>query len=228
MEKLLERQDSLVCPKTEVREKDRHCSLSRTSGDDEDTFGGRSEDSRDSCSSKTQASTSKTERYHKTDRFFSSRRGYSGSCYKSDDKNRMHYFRRSEWDAEGRREHYKKHGWGQDRYYTSPAGSDYSGKSMGKYRSYSSTPLHEGDKRYDSDRHELTQHKNESDRKNRERSYEETNKTKEPDRESTLNDTGQTESGTKRNLPQNLVNIFNQIAEFEREKGSKQKKQQST
>ena len=122
----------------------------------------------------------------------------------------------------------KKHGWGQDRYYTSPAGSDYSGKSVGKYRSYSSTPLHEGDKRYDSDRHELTQHKNESGRKNRERSYEETNKTKEPDRESTLDDTGQTESGTKRNLPQNLVNIFNQIAEFEREKGSKQKKQQST
>ncbi|KAM7106114.1 tetratricopeptide repeat protein 14 isoform 2-T2 [Ciconia maguari] len=39
VENLLERQDSLVCPKTEVREKDRHCSFSRTSGDDEDTFG---------------------------------------------------------------------------------------------------------------------------------------------------------------------------------------------
>ncbi|GAB0193701.1 tetratricopeptide repeat protein 14 [Grus japonensis] len=39
VEKLLESQDSLVCPKTEVKEKDRHCSFSRTSGDDEDTFG---------------------------------------------------------------------------------------------------------------------------------------------------------------------------------------------
>uniref|UniRef100_A0A8B9D5D5 Tetratricopeptide repeat domain 14 n=1 Tax=Anser cygnoides TaxID=8845 RepID=A0A8B9D5D5_ANSCY len=225
MEKLLERQDSLACPKTEVREKDRHCSLSRTSGDDEDTFGGRSEDSRDSySSSRTQASSSKSEKYHKTDRFFSSRRGYSGSYYKSDDKTRTHYFRKSERDIEGRREQFKKHGSDQDRYYMSPSGSDYSGKSMGKYRSYSSTYFHEGDKSYGSDRHALSQHRSESGYKSRERSHEESNKTEEPNKE-TLNGAEQTESGVKRNLPQNLVNIFNQIAEFEREKGSKQKKQ---
>lgn len=225
MEKLLERQDSLACPKTEVREKDRHCSLSRTSGDDEDTFGGRSEDSRDSySSSRTQASSSKSEKYHKTDRFFSSRRGYSGSYYKSDDKMRMHYFRKSERDIEGRREQFKKHGSDQDRYYMSPSGSDYSGKSVGKYRSYSSTHFHEGDKSYSSDRHALSQHRSESGYKSRERCHEESNKTEEPDKE-TLNGAEQTESGIKRNLPQNLVNIFNQIAEFEREKGSKQKKQ---
>lgn len=100
-------------------------------------------------------------------------------------------------------------------------GSDYSGRSEGKYRSYSSSCSHEGDKGYDSDRH----HKNESESKNRKRSYEETDKTKEPDEEMSLNGTEQAESGVKRNLPQNLVNIFNQIAEFEREKGSKQKKQ---
>lgn len=223
MEKLLERQDSLACPKTEVREKDRHCSLSRTSGDDEDTFGGRSEDSRDSySSSRTQASSSKSEKYHKTDRFFSSRRGYSGSYYKSDDKMRMHYFRKSERDIEGRREQFKKHGSDQDRYYMSPSGSDYSGKSVGKYRSYSH--FHEGDKSYSSDRHALSQHRSESGYKSRERCHEESNKTEEPDKE-TLNGAEQTESGIKRNLPQNLVNIFNQIAEFEREKGSKQKKQ---
>lgn len=225
MEKLLERQDSLACPKTEVREKDRHCSLSRTSGDDEDTFGGRSEDSRDSySSSRTQASSSKSEKYHKTDRFFSSRRGYSGSYYKSDDKMRTHYFRKSERDIEGRREQFKKHGSDQDRYYRSPSGSDYSGKSVGKYRSYSSTHFHEGDKSYGSDRHALSQHRSESGYKSRERCHEESNKTEEPDKE-TLNGAEQTESGIKRNLPQNLVNIFNQIAEFEREKGSKQKKQ---
>uniref|UniRef100_A0A8C4U4Q6 Tetratricopeptide repeat domain 14 n=1 Tax=Falco tinnunculus TaxID=100819 RepID=A0A8C4U4Q6_FALTI len=222
VEKLLERQDSLVCPKTEVKEKDRHCSFSRTSGDDEDTFGGRSEDSRDSysSSSRTLPGSSKTETYGKTDRLFSSRRGPSGSYHKSDDKPRMHYFRKFERDVEGRKEQFKKHGSGQDRYYMSPSGSDYSGKSVGKYRSYSGTSLREGDKSYRSDRHALSQHKNESESKSRKRRYEETDTTKEPDEEMALNvsnpgqnDTEQTESGVKRNLPQNLVNIFNQIAD---------------
>lgn len=226
VEKLLERQDSLACPKTEVKEKDRHRSFSRTSGDDEDTFGGRSEASRDSySSSRTLPSSSKTEKYGKTDRFFSSWRDSSGSYRKSYDKPSMHYFRRSERDVEGRKEPFKKHGSGHDRYYVSPAGSNYSGKSAGKYRSYSSTSFHEGDKSYDSDMHVLSKHKNESECKSRKRSSEETSKTKEPDEETSLNGTGQTDSGIKRNLPQNLVNIFNQIAEFEREKGSKQKKE---
>ncbi|NWS65605.1 TTC14 protein, partial [Crotophaga sulcirostris] len=219
VEKLLEKRES----KREVKEKDRHCSLSRTSGDDEDTFGGRSEDSRDSySSSRTLPSSSKTEKYGKTDRFFSSWRGSSSSYYKSDEKPRMHY-RKLERDVEGRREQYRKHGSGQDRYYLSPAGSDYSGKSVGRYRSYSSTSFREGDRCYDSDRHVLSRHKNESEYKNRKRSYEETDKTKEPDEEMSSNDTAQNESGNKKNLPQNLVKIFNQIAEFEREKGSKKK-----
>ncbi|XP_014727172.1 PREDICTED: tetratricopeptide repeat protein 14-like, partial [Sturnus vulgaris] len=222
VEKLLERQDSVACPKMEVKEKDRHCSFSRTSGDDEDTFGGRSEDSRDSySSSRSQPSHSKTEKCSRPERFFSSWRGPSGSYHKSDYKPRMHYYRRFERDGEWRREQFKRYDSGHDRYYMSP-GSDYSGRSGGKYRSYSRSCSHEGDKGYDSDRH----HKNESESKNRKRSYEETDKTKEPDKEEVpLNGTEQAESGVKRNLPQNLVNIFNQIAEFEREKGSKQKKQ---
>ncbi|NXE53246.1 TTC14 protein, partial [Casuarius casuarius] len=226
VEKLLERQDSLVYPK-EVREKDRYCSLSRTSAEDEDTFGGRSEDSRDSySSSRTQASSSKIEKHGKTERFFSSRRSSSGSCYKSDDKTKMHYFRKLDREVEGEREQFKRYGSGQDRYYPSPAGSDYSGKSVGKYKSYSSTCLHESDKSYDSDRHLLSQHKNERrEYQHRERSYEDTSTTKEVDEETTLNGKEQSESGSKRNLPQNLLNIFNQIAEFEREKGSKQKNQ---
>ncbi|XP_010142175.1 PREDICTED: tetratricopeptide repeat protein 14, partial [Buceros rhinoceros silvestris] len=229
MEKLLERQESLVCPKTEVKEKDRHCSFSRTSGDDEDTFGGRSEDSRDSYgSSKTLPSSSKTEKYAKTERFFCSWRGSSGSYHKLDDKPRIHYFRKFERDVEGRREHFRRHGSGHDRYYASPSGSAYSGKSVGKYRSYSSHCLREGDRSYESDRHVFSQHKSETECKSRKRSYEETSKTDEPEEEVSLDDTAQTESGVKRNLPQNLVNIFNQIAEFEKEKGSKQKKQLST
>ncbi|KQK81095.1 tetratricopeptide repeat protein 14 [Amazona aestiva] len=223
VEKLLERQDSLVCPKTEVREKDTHRSFSRTSGDDEDTFGGRSEASRDSYSSSgTLPSSSKTEKYGETDRFSSSWRGSSGSYRKSYDKPSMHYFRRSERDVEGRKEPFKKHGSGHKRYYVSPAGSDCYGKSVGKYRSYSSTSFHEGDESYDKDKHVLNKHKNESEYKSS--SSEETTKTKEPDEEMSLEGTGQTDSGIKRNLPQNLINIFNQIAEFEREKGSKQKK----
>ncbi|KFP42403.1 Tetratricopeptide repeat protein 14, partial [Chlamydotis macqueenii] len=229
VEKLLERQDSLVSPKTEVKEKDRQYSVSRTSGDDEDAFGGRSEDSRDSYSSyRTLPSSSKTEKYGRTDRFFSRPRGSSGSYHRSYDKPRMRYFRKLERDVEGRREQFKKHGSGQDRYCMSPAGSDYSGRSEGKYRSYSSTCFRDSDRGYDSDRHMLSQHKDESEYKNRRTSSEETNKTQEQDEEMSLNGTAQSESGIKRNLPQNLVNIFNQIAEFEREKGSKQKKQSST
>ncbi|NWW94367.1 TTC14 protein, partial [Rhynochetos jubatus] len=227
VEKLLESQDSLVCPKSEVKEKDRHCSFSRTSGDDEDTFGGRSEDSRDSySSSRALPSSSKTEKYGKPDRFFCSRRGSSGPYHRSDDKPRMHYFRRWERDVEGRKEQFKKHGSGQDRYYyMSPAGSEYSGRWVGRCRSYSSSCSREGDQSYDGDRHLSGQHKNESECKNRKESCEETNNTREADEEMSLNGTAQTEGGVKRNLPQNLVNIFNQIAEFEREKGSKQKKQ---
>lgn len=223
VEKLLERQDSSVCPKTEVKET--HCSFSRTSGDDEDTFGGRSEASGDSySSSRTLPSSSKTEKCGEIDRFSSSWRGSSASYCKSYDKPSMHYFRRSERDVEGRKEPFKKHGSGHKRYYVSPAGSDYYGKSAGKYRSYSSTSFREGDKSYDWDRHVLSKHKNESEYKST-RSSEETSKTKEPDEETSLEGTGQRDSGIKRNLPQNLINIFNQIAEFEREKGSKQKKE---
>ncbi|XP_062438512.1 tetratricopeptide repeat protein 14 [Rhea pennata] len=230
VEKLLERQDSLAYPKTEVREKDRHCSLSRTSAEDEDTFGGRSEDSRDSYSSfRTQASSSKFEKYGKTDRFFPSRRISSGSCYKSYDKTKMHYFRKLDREVEGKREQFKRYSSGQNRYYASPAGSDHSGTSVGKYKSYSSTYLQESERSYESDRHLLGQYKNERrECKLREGAYEETKETsttKEVDEETTLNGKEQSESGIKRNLPQNLLNIFNQIAEFEREKGSKQKNQ---
>lgn len=42
--------------------------------------------------------------------------------------------------------------------------------------------------------------------------------------EDILNNKEQPESRVKKNLPQNLLNIFNQIAEFEKEKGNKPKK----
>ncbi|NXJ65974.1 TTC14 protein, partial [Rostratula benghalensis] len=225
VDKLLERQESLVCPKTEGKERDRHSSFSRTSGDDEDTFGGRSEDSRDShSSSRSLPSSSRSERYGKSDRFFSSWRGSSGWYHKPGDKPRMHYFRKLERDVEGRREQFKRYGSGQERYGVSPAGSEHWGRSGGRYRSYPSTSSWEGDRSYHSERPGSSQHRNESESRGR-RSSEESDETKEPEEDVSVNGAAQTDSGGKRNLPQNLVNIFNQIAEFEREKGSKQKKQ---
>ncbi|NXP03500.1 TTC14 protein, partial [Thinocorus orbignyianus] len=227
VEKLLERQESLECPKTEGKERDRHSSFSRTSGDDEDTYGGRSEDSGDThSSSRTLPSSSKSDKYGKSDRFFCSWRGSSGWYHKPGDKHRMHYFRKLDRDGEGRREQFKRYGSGQDRYHVSPAGPEYWGRSGGRYRSYPSTSSSwEGDRSYDSERPGSSQHKNEGEYKGRRRSSEERTKTEEPEEETSVNGAEQTDSGVKRNLPQNLVNIFNQIAEFEREKGSKQKKQ---
>nr|XP_005286028.2 tetratricopeptide repeat protein 14 [Chrysemys picta bellii] len=226
MEKLLERQDRLVYQKTEVRE--RQCSLSRTSADDEDTFGGRSEDSRDSYgSSKTQSTSSKNEKQGKADRSFSNRRGSSGSYHwKADDKTKTHDFRKLEKEVEGRKEQFRKRGSSQSMYSTSPAGSDYSGKSVEKNKQYSSTWLYEYSGNDDGSRRELTQSTNERrEYKNRESSPGESTKAKELDEETTLNGKGQSESGVKKSLPQNLLTIFNQIAEFERQKGSKQKNQ---
>uniref|UniRef100_A0A8D0HG99 Uncharacterized protein n=1 Tax=Sphenodon punctatus TaxID=8508 RepID=A0A8D0HG99_SPHPU len=224
MDKLLEGQDRLVYQKTQVRERDRYCSQSRTSADDEDACGGRSEDSRDSYSSaKTWASSSKTEQQGKAARAFSSRRNSSGSYRrKSEDKAKTH-LRKYEKEGEGRREQYRKHGSGQGMYSTSPAGSDYSTKSIEKYKRYTSKWINESSRNYDDDRRELTKSASEREYKNREGSCKESNKAE--DEESTLNGKEQSESAVKKNLPQNLLNIFNQIAKFEREKGSKQKNQ---
>ncbi|XP_074860787.1 tetratricopeptide repeat protein 14 [Carettochelys insculpta] len=225
MEKLLERQDRLY-QKTEMRE--RHCSLSRTSADDEDAFGGRSEDSRDSySSSRTQSSSNKNEKWDKTDRSFSYRRGSSGSYnWKSDDKNKSQDSRRLEKEVEGKKEQFRKHGSSYSMCSTSPSGSDYSGKSVEKNKQYTSTWLYEYSGNDVGNRCKLTPSTHEKrEYKNRESSHGETTKAKEVAEEITQNGTGQSESGVKKSLPQNLLNIFNQIAEFEREKGSKQKKQ---
>ncbi|XP_032639733.1 tetratricopeptide repeat protein 14 isoform X2 [Chelonoidis abingdonii] len=226
MEKLLERQDRLVYQKTEVRE--RQCSLSRTSADEEDTFGGRSEDSRDSYgSSKTQSTSSKNEKQGKADRSFSNKRGSSGSYHwKSDDKINTHDFRKLEKEVAGRKEQFRKRGSSQSMYSTSPAESDYSGKSVEKNKQYSSTWLCEYSGSDDGSRRELIQSTNERrEYNNRDRSHGKATEAKELDEETTLNGKGQSESGVKKSLPQNLLNIFNQIAEFERQKGSKQKNQ---
>ncbi|XP_006869887.1 PREDICTED: tetratricopeptide repeat protein 14-like [Chrysochloris asiatica] len=213
VEKLLEKQDRLPFQKTQVKEKDRY-SLSVEIPDD---IGGRSEDLRDvSNSYKSQASTSKTEKPYKSERHFSSRRDSSESfCRNSEDKFKNH--RRFDRDVEGRKEHNKRWEPGSGRYSTSPASSDYSWKSLEKYKKCTYSGLRDFSKheqRYQSNTNQGEYERVEN--------YGEDLKTKVPE-EDELNSKEQSERRVKRNLPQNLLNIFNQIAEFEKEKGNKPK-----
>uniref|UniRef100_A0A803TNF0 Uncharacterized protein n=1 Tax=Anolis carolinensis TaxID=28377 RepID=A0A803TNF0_ANOCA len=129
--------------------------------------------------------------------------------------NRSESSRRNLEKELGRKERYRK-------YSTSPTGSDYSTKSVENYRRYTSQWINEPS-RYNADnKPELTWTKNEREHQSRER---EPTKPKELDEEATLNGKDQSGGGDGKKLPQNLLNIFNQIAEFEREKGNKQNNQ---
>lgn len=217
MEKLLERQDRLVYQKPEVR--DRNSFLSRNSAD-EDTCGGRSEDGRDGCSiSKTRTNSSKAEKPSKLERVFSDRRDSEGSYRRKSEDNKTHHAGKLE--KVGRKEYYQKHSPSQTKYATSPAGSSYTTKSVEHYKRRTSHWLNESS-RYLAGNHELAWNKSESELKISEGK---SSKAKDLDEETMLNGKEQSESGTQKKLPQNLLDIFNQIAEFEREKGSKQKNQ---
>lgn len=216
MEKLLEKQDRVPSEKKQAKERDR-CPLSSSSVEIPDDFGGRSEDPRDFYNTdKTQASSSKTEKPYKYERHFSSRRDSSDSFSKNpEDKLKIYGYRKSEKDTEGRKEHYRKWEPGSVRYSTSPASSDYSSKSVEKYRKYSGSR--------DFSRHEQRYQLSKNHREYEREDNEEDIKTEVPEKDE-VNSKEHSESGVKKNLPQNLLNIFNQIAAFEKEKGNKQKK----
>ncbi|XP_042525749.1 tetratricopeptide repeat protein 14 [Dipodomys spectabilis] len=218
VEKLLEKQERLQYQKVQVKEKDR-CPLSSSSVEITDDFGGRSEDPRDVCNSyKTQAGCSKTEKPYKSERHFSSRRNSSDSfCRNSEDKIRMYGYRKCEKDTEGRKEHYRRWEPGSMRHSTSPASSDYSWKSFERHKKYTFSGSR------DFSRHEQRYRLNANQEEyEREDNSGEENKTEVTEKDG-LNSTEQSESRVKKNLPQNLLNIFNQIAEFEKEKGNKPK-----
>ncbi|KAB0358641.1 hypothetical protein FD754_002797 [Muntiacus muntjak] len=217
VEKLLEKQDRLPYQKKQVKEKDK-CSFSSSSVEILDDFGGRSEDPRDFYDSyKTQAGSSRTEKPYKSERHFSSRRDSSDSFYRnSEDKVKMYGYRRFEKDTEGRREHYRKWEPGSTRHATSPASLDYSWKSGEKYKK--STYSGSRDLSRHEQRYQLNKIQGEYER---EGNYVEDIKT-EVQGEG-LNSKDHSEGGVKKNLPQNLLNIFNQIAAFEKEKGNKPK-----
>ncbi|XP_024623493.1 tetratricopeptide repeat protein 14 isoform X1 [Neophocaena asiaeorientalis asiaeorientalis] len=217
VEKLLEKQDRLPYQKKQVKEKDR-CPLSSSSVEIPDDFGGRSEDPRDFYNSyKTQTGSSKTEKPHKSERHFSSRRDSSDSFYRnSEDKIKIYGYRRFEKDTEGRKEHYRRWEPGSMKYSTSPASSDYSWKSVEKYKKYTYSGSRDFSRH--EQRYQLNKNQGEYER---EGNYEEDIKTEVP--EEGLSSKEHSESGVKKNLPQNLLNIFNQIAAFEKEKGNKPK-----
>ncbi|XP_027956883.1 tetratricopeptide repeat protein 14 isoform X2 [Eumetopias jubatus] len=215
VEKLLEKQDRLPYQKKQVKEKDR-CPLSSSSVEIPDDFGGRSEDPRDFY---TQASSSKTEKPYKSEKHSSSRRDSSDSFYRnSEDKVKTYSYRRFEKDTEGRKEHYRRWEPGSMRHSTSPASSDYSCKSVEKYKKYTCS----GSRDFSRHEQRYPLNKNQGEYEI-EDNYEEDIKTEVPEADG-LNSKEQSESGVKKNLPQNLLNIFNQIAAFEKEKGNKPKK----
>ncbi|XP_041514858.1 tetratricopeptide repeat protein 14 [Microtus oregoni] len=217
VEKLLEKQDRLQCPSTQVKEKER-CLLT-SSAEVPDDLGGRSEDTRDFYNSyKTHAGSSKTEKPYKSEKYFSNRRNSLDSfCRNSEDKMKASSYRRCEKDSEGRKDHSRRWEPGSVKYSASPASSDYSWKSLEKHKKYTYSGSRDS-------RHEARYQLNTS---QGERAYDK-DSCGEGDRaeapEETLTSREQPESRVKKNLPQNLLNIFNQIAEFEKEKGNKPKK----
>ncbi|KAK9401338.1 tetratricopeptide repeat protein 14 [Crotalus adamanteus] len=222
VEKLLERQDRLANQKPEVRDRGGDCGFLKMYAED-DLCGGKFENARDSHhQSKTRSNSSKTERQSRSDRASSNRKDSTRSYQRhSDDRNKASDSGRLEKEL-GRREGYHKFSPSQAKYSTSPTGSDYSSKSAEHYKQYTSRWMNEPS-RYNADgRAEVARGKREKESKSRER---DSPRGKGGDEEAVLNGKEQLGSGAKKQLPQNLLNIFNQIAEFEREKGSKQKNQ---
>lgn len=128
---------------------------------------------------------------------------------------KIYGYRKFEKDTEGKKEHYRKWEPGSTRCSTSPTSSDYSSKSVEKYKKY--TYCGSRDFSRHEQRYQLSKNQGECERED---NYEDT-KTEFP--EDGLNSKEHSESGVKKNLPPNLLNIFNQIAAFEKEKGNKQK-----
>lgn len=215
VERLLEKQDRVQNQRTQGKERER-CSLSSSSVGVPDDCGGRSEDPRHCYNSyKTQAGSSRTEKPHKSERHFSTRRTSSDSFYRnSEDKVKTYGYRRAEKDMEGRRDHYK--GWEPSSVSRSPpASADHSWKAFEKHKK----PMYAAAR--DCSRQEQRGPLSSS---QGERGGEGSCGEDKPEALGERLDSGeQSESRAKKNLPQNLLNIFNQIAEFEKEKGNKPK-----
>ncbi|XP_028923842.1 tetratricopeptide repeat protein 14 isoform X1 [Ornithorhynchus anatinus] len=223
VEKLLEKQDRFTYQKTQVKGRERDRTLSSSSVEIVETFGGRSEDSKDpSGSCNSQASSSKFEKPNASEKYFSSRKDFSGSYSRnSEDKAKIYFPRKFDREVGGRKEPYRKWEPGQGRYFSSPVGSDYSWRSVEKYKKHPNAGLHDSSRQGESPKCQVAENSHQGGESEDRESNDEDGAKTEPEDDDSPNGKGQSGSSVKKNLPQNLLNIFNQIAEFEKEKGNK-------
>ncbi|XP_014341537.1 tetratricopeptide repeat protein 14 isoform X2 [Latimeria chalumnae] len=229
VEKLLERQDRSA-NQSEFKEKGRYRSFSSSSVEILDSFAGRSEDSRDSySSSKTQGSVSKSEKQLSTKKQYDQRRD-SSEAYRrnSYDSGRSEENYRPEREMVGKQKENssRKLEESHKKCSASSAGSEYAFKPAERSRTESrdSWSRDSSSKCSSTKSEDKREYQSSADRYKERRENETEIKTskeniKEQWRERPQNGKEPAEGTVKKNLPQNLLEIFNQIAEFEKEKG---------
>ncbi|XP_048398103.2 tetratricopeptide repeat protein 14 isoform X2 [Stegostoma tigrinum] len=219
--KLLEKNDSSVDHWSDIMEKRRYCSISSSSSSVEvlDRLRGRSEDSQDSLfSSQTHDSCSQYDKWHKANKG----RELCEKISNEQDKFRK-WVQESELGNESERKKYDK----KDRNDSGCSGLEYShlsGDSRHERKMYWLSNSNSKDKRYDFGRsgngrqdyiyEGETSYK---DWKGESESRHYRNNKREDSKDDTLNHNS-TEGKAVKSMPQNLLEIFNQIAEFEKGK----------
>ncbi|XP_041071808.1 tetratricopeptide repeat protein 14 isoform X1 [Carcharodon carcharias] len=213
--KLLEKNDSSVDQWSEILEKRRYCSISSSSVEVLDPLGGRSEDSRDSSySSRTQDSSSQYDKWHKVDK------GRELCDKISNDQDK---FRKRAQEYEFGNEYSSKKCDKSNRNYSGSSGLEYSHLSGDKYQherknSWLSNS-NSKDKRHDfgksGDGRKDFIHESGA-------SYKDWKGESESDKRENSKDSPHNHNSAQgkavKSMPQNLLEIFNQIAEFEKGK----------
>ncbi|XP_078522625.1 tetratricopeptide repeat protein 14 [Lissotriton helveticus] len=225
MEKILQKRDRIDCQKIEGKAKGRYRSLSSSSTEILEASGGRSEDSRDSyCSSKSQTRSRKSESQTRRDRSLSSRRDSTGSSHqRSDEKNKAYYSVKHDKEVSERKETHRKSESRQEMHFTSGS-SDYTHKGAERNKNNqqaASVDPWRADKhgRYrlnpneEKSRGNLDSHGSFRERVRSSEVEDRTMPIEKKDSAGTVN----------KKLPPDLLNIFSQIAEFQKEKVSKSK-----
>uniref|UniRef100_A0A8C6RM70 Tetratricopeptide repeat domain 14 n=1 Tax=Nannospalax galili TaxID=1026970 RepID=A0A8C6RM70_NANGA len=211
VEKLLEKQAGSQCQSTQVEEKEKG-PLSSSSADVPAGCRGRGFYD----GSEPQAGSSKTEKPYKPERHFPGRSSSDSFCRNSEDRVKGSGARRLEEAAAGRREHTRRWEPCSARHPTSPARSDHSWKPVEKHRKNARS----GSRDLGRPEQRCRIHTQQGACERGDVCREGTGTGAPEDRPSSK---VHPESSVKRHLPQNLLNIFNQIAEFEKEKGNKPK-----
>ncbi|XP_069474772.1 tetratricopeptide repeat protein 14 isoform X2 [Ambystoma mexicanum] len=216
IENIFEKQDRSVCQKVDRNEKGRYRSLSSSSVEILETIGGRSEESRDSfCSSKPQTNASKAESQVKADRTLSSRRDSTGSSHsRSGGRNKAHYSGKLDKEVDTMKDRRREC---RQEIRSTSGDMNHTYKCAEKY----TNNLHASS--FDSrraDRHGLYRDdETKKENRNSHGSFMESNKSRDVKEEKTPCSKDTSSGSATKKLPPNLLNIFSQIAEFQKEKG---------